>query len=948
MGKIVGFDVIERRRNYLSISTMPLADESLSTAIGQPLNTNNGSSSHLARVAERRMSVITQLDTLGINYWDLSNSEQRVVNNCAATISQIADLNLINRSGLDISQIREKLEKDISPSGIDDSLVYLEAACDINRCLIKYTGSDHADNRKCVQELAEVAVSGAALKEIYEKFVRVAALWLVDETSGSVAFHEYVNNYAERYQELDEDNRHRLDSTIGVVLCSHVYNAEVDKFFSLVDSIVRFENEHGNLTTSEKHRYIYLVEVMGKGFGRIEPDVQAALVTSFTEADFDIYELNSLGSECIEQNARELVWLATEYPSFASNLVNKLGPEAPQLAIEYKDLLFVMGKFDEVSPSTGIGRGIANCLTPAVLQEYGKRLHSLLVSWTADVNRPVSYYEHLKHFDLIPDSFFTQNGKELFELFDRYGIHSLAMIATFWDETLNLELEQRAFFDDLKEYFESREIDDRFGAFISFLDVAIVQDHADFVLETIKLNKARSYIPFHELKRKGLIVSQPDLVRDIAQCCGPAAGDALNKLAAMDYSFVSRHSERISELAKITRSSMPEVLASLPLERFGEIPESFMEQARKYGSAYWGLQKSFGLYLPEAVSLYVEDVDRICEAYGTGAGKFFAEVPRNYWDLYADSLLKRFGTAAGDVFAAYGHAYFANETEDERLALDKARSVFGMMHTHRYCPCEESSNNTDSEDFSVAPGAFPRKILQTDLLEENFRNLDPNRNSDRPLALFVYPRWDWNGVYADQYPVLKEMVKKYKLLIYEVETEEELQAAVETVGSLHGLRRDGSPRKPIDLLVVSAHGRAMRVNLGNLKENVHDATNGIKRKGSPLLSTLHDHVFGTINRFMRRGGKFAFSSCLVGFGGDKMKNFITSVHAKLPHLQLTGPRTTANSAQGVILGKDGLFRELNLDIPRGKILRLEPIRQKRGISFGALGFAEALGFRRAA
>lgn len=94
-------------------------------------------------------------------------------------------------------------------------------------------------------------------------------------------------------------------------------------------------------------------------------------------------------------------------------------------------------------------------------------------------------------------------------------------------------------------------------------------------------------------------------------------------------------------------------------------------------------------------------------------------------------------------------------------------------------------------------------------LEAIYANLNPQHDKEKPLLLVVFTRNDWNGAFYHSGRTLDQLTEKFRVLITEVDTEDEFYDKVKEVGQKYG---------KINTLVIGGHGQADSIRLGNLDD----------------------------------------------------------------------------------------------------------------------------------
>ena len=160
------------------------------------------------------------------------------------------------------------------------------------------------------------------------------------------------------------------------------------------------------------------------------------------------------------------------------------------------------------------------------------------------------------------------------------------------------------------------------------------------------------------------------------------------------------------------------------------------------------------------------------------------------------------------------------------------------------------------------------------LLEELARNLDQAYQSEKPVALSLLARDDWNGNYHLDTDIYQHIAKKYKLFIYEIASPRAAFKAITTCGTYHGRTASGEPLKPIELLLICGHGNKDSLTLADFP---HEKT--LNRDQRKQFRSVKPYVTGTV----------IINSCSTGEGGKEEENFATSVFSAMQPQRLYAP-----------------------------------------------------------
>ena len=233
---------------------------------------------------------------------------------------------------------------------------------------------------------------------------------------------------------------------------------------------------------------------------------------------------------------------------------------------------------------------------------------------------------------------------------------------------------------------------------------------------------------------------------------------------------------------------------------------------------------------------------------------------------------------------------------------------FGITHPHRYFFPYELSLATSS----IVPWSNPRILdannFDVSLLTENIRNLDPVYHADRPVALVIHNRFDWNGAFEDPMYIyqLRKLADGYKLFIVEVDTQADAFRQLQRIATLHGVDAAGKPKKPVSVLVIGGHGNPNALTLGYtpLKDTIQ--IDDLRRFDSQYLTVQDGAQFKTAAPFIKNNGEIVLVSCSTGAGGACATNLATTISENIPHARVHAPTVSTHTERFTF--EDGVFK----------------------------------------
>lgn len=207
---------------------------------------------------------------------------------------------------------------------------------------------------------------------------------------------------------------------------------------------------------------------------------------------------------------------------------------------------------------------------------------------------------------------------------------------------------------------------------------------------------------------------------------------------------------------------------------------------------------------------------------------------------------------------------FAFEQEYGAFA-DQVQERLGITHLFRYGK-KKGGNEYD----------FP-------LLEEAIRNLDPAVNADKPLAVFVVNKYDWNGAFRNVGGEIDRFRKTHKILISEVDNNDDFFKAIQRAGELHGVNAQGRPNKPIQLFMPMGHGEQKGILLGT-------SSSQAERAGKEAVTVADKEQFEKIAPYFGKKAEITPYSCSVGGGRFWQNNMVKMMAKAVPQANVQGGR----------------------------------------------------------
>jgi len=145
------------------------------------------------------------------------------------------------------------------------------------------------------------------------------------------------------------------------------------------------------------------------------------------------------------------------------------------------------------------------------------------------------------------------------------------------------------------------------------------------------------------------------------------------------------------------------------------------------------------------------------------------------------------------------------------------------------------------------------------MLDSLYENLDPSKNTDKPVVLVVFNKNDYNGSFYGEGKQLDALSKKYRVIIVETDSED---------GFYDALRRTSQTYGRIGTLIIGGHGSPDSVKLGPETE-----------KG--MLDLMDEGEMKGVSRYFTDHPVVVLVACSTG----KDENAIGAVMSKVWHTQ---------------------------------------------------------------
>lgn len=169
------------------------------------------------------------------------------------------------------------------------------------------------------------------------------------------------------------------------------------------------------------------------------------------------------------------------------------------------------------------------------------------------------------------------------------------------------------------------------------------------------------------------------------------------------------------------------------------------------------------------------------------------------------------------------------------------------------------------------------------LLQETSKNSDPKQSSEKPLALALFAKSDWNNNFYGAGGEISPLMKYYRVLIVETDSDLVFYSKINEVAGLYG---------KISVLAINGHGSPGGVTLGQFT----------RKTGT--LSYLDDSEVSRLQDSFVKNPIVVFNSCSTG----KHNSAIGGVFSKLLGAKVFAPIKIVYYSQYIVDGEGKLLK----------------------------------------
>tara|TARA_Y100000310_G_scaffold138694_1_gene137712 strand:- start:450 stop:3002 length:2553 start_codon:yes stop_codon:yes gene_type:complete len=749
-------------------------------------------------------------------------------------------------------------------------------------------------------QLARIAeVSGDSILNIYENL----SMDLLESQSEEII--KLINKY--------EDNASILFSKFGdkVVEYEKEYHELFERIIENSGRIIskNFDMLPVDLLENHSQLLLKIAETSGKRIGSAYKNIPRELLNDYSEELMKIAEAATLST------SRAFKHLTPEHMKYSDEIVR-------------------------LSQITGLSAGGAIENLPLDLMEDNSEDLIKIAEATRHTIDSVFWY--------FPRNLMKSHPLELVELVQKYGEVTWGLFSSFEDEILEYEAEYADIFQRiidatgyygagafylfpkelLKDYSEeiariAETSGYDFPESILFLTEDGMRNYSDFL---VKISEAALYntsntfhsIPMEllpdyseELERIAIAAGTSadwafkylsiDMMEDmseelvlLAEVSGEEVGLIYDKIE--NGSWTKEDTESVTTIYRTSGTESVNSFLSLPDSFKESHTEDLIKLAEKYEEDVWGLFMNFGKEVFDYEKLFREDFEKIAAAQENNAGFAFYQIPKDLLYNYSDFFV-RLAETVDDVGFTYRYvepqlkslagltelieltgidpAFQTDYLDSMYELIEKNHAIFGITHFHRYKGSE--------------------------LLRENIRNLEKGYDPNKPVALIIHNKNDWNDAFSSSEYIkeLGRLTKGYNRFIYETDKDEK---------GIEIIRYIGENFKDISLLTPGGHGDRISMNLGESdKKDFTLSRRAIEPYDSYHFDITDEEELRSVSQYLTEDASIILMSCSTGEGGESADN-LANTFARAFEGRNVYSATEPIHLENFILGDGGYFQ----------------------------------------
>lgn len=263
-------------------------------------------------------------------------------------------------------------------------------------------------------------------------------------------------------------------------------------------------------------------------------------------------------------------------------------------------------------------------------------------------------------------------------------------------------------------------------------------------------------------------------------------------------------------------------------------------------------------------------------------------------DVMATTLANHSGLIEGELSGLLGDPeVLVGMAEINPLALDHISQSLrdSVLRQHPDIKAEYRQLKADLKTLDIE---FTDRLGDADMVQELIDNRTKPRDPEdtRPLALFVFPKQDWNNAFRQN--SLKRMMEDYRVVYYEADSDEDLRKAM----------LESTADEKAAVMVIGGHGTQQRVSFGDGDPAYHDPT--WRDEAGYLDLSDREQLQDAFAAAIAPQGHIVVKSCSTGAGRDREENIANFVASMAPQAHVHSPTVPTNNR--IILNADGSFR----------------------------------------
>lgn len=452
------------------------------------------------------------------------------------------------------------------------------------------------------------------------------------------------------------------------------------------------------------------------------------------------------------------------------------------------------------------------------------------------------------------------------------------------------------------------------------LDIDQTIKHKDFYMELfnhkldgIEFRIAKKHIKADHLdKYKNFMIEYTKLVKK----------DAIYQYNELPFHLWDKHKDFLLQLAKIKKGDAMTVYKQLNddlLKNKKFLLDIIKNIESNITDAYQYLKEiTKNKNLEKSKNILIESVKK-AGAIGLG---IFEDIPHKYTMEFNDFMVHYLKNIKGDKFQFIGmsidffenfekYTNFIRKNKKYALNLTKQGNIAHwklLMLSEAYNSGKDFKKLDKRMDYLIKECKKHHDIdnpqrYDIGILEELLKNRDKNYNREKPIALFLMNKSDFNRVFDSNTRGIVNQLSNYKVLIYEGDNEE-IAEKIKYVYETQNRKISG--------LFFGGHGKDKEIQYGSGK----DEKNYIDINDKNELSKFND--------YLEKYAKVISISCLNGKGGKKAKNIANFLAKEFKGHKIYTAIEKIYAPKMKLIMEKGYIKDVDFGVP--KYIALEMIK----------------------